>query len=169
MSEFTHEQKAEMYRKGEYQFKAPPVCTARWTHLSWISFIEGYNGWLPKPTINQELVEKKADEISQWLQDAVGDVADCDPWSEEWQKRIKKAKKDGVTDIKGWLADEYYNDVDTLQDLCGDRIHDAATEAAGTYKNPAHRIYFIFIANKMKENAHTALVMALDKLIERRS
>ena len=170
MSEFTHEQKAEMYRKGEYQFKAPPVCTARWTHLSWINWIERNDGWLPAHTINQELVEKKADEIYQWIQDAVGDVTDCDTMDSKWQKRIKKAKKDGVTDIKGWLADEYYNDVDTLQDLCGDRIFDAATEiAGGPWGNPDHNEAFIAIANKMKERAHPALVTALDKLIERRS
>jgi len=172
MSEFTYEQKAEMYRKGEYQFKAPPVCTARWTDLSWINWIETNDGWLPKPIINQELVDQKANDIYQWLQDAVGDVADCDPWSEEWQKRIKKAKKDGVTDIKGWYADELYSDVDTLQDLCGDRIFDASTElrmADGNPDNPTHDQYFIAIANKMKERAHKALVTALDKLIARRS
>ena len=118
--------------------------------------------------MNQELVEKKADEISQWLQDAVGDVADCDPMDDQWKKRIKKAKKDGVTDIKGWLADEYYNDVDTLQDLCGDRIFDAATEITTHHKNQ-HNEAFIAIAEKMKEHAHSALVRALDELIKRRS
>ena len=117
--------------------------------------------------LNHELIEQKAHDIGQWLQDAVGDVADCDPWSEEWKKRIKKAKKDGVTDIKGWYADELYNDVDTLQDLCGDRIHDAANQVAGTHKNPEFDLHFVAIAEKMKERAHTALVKALDKLIAR--
>jgi hypothetical protein len=120
-----------------------------------------------------DLIEKKADEISQWLQDAVGDLAyDTFPMDAKWQKAMKAAKKEGVTDIKGWLADEYYNDIDTLQDLTGDRIFNAATELSMMSDDPkslSHDAYFIAIADKMKESAHPALVKALDKLIERRS
>ena len=120
------------------------------------------------------LIEQKADEISQWLQDAVGDLAyTCDLLDEKWRKKVRDAKKNGVQDIKGWLADEYYSDVDTLQDLAGDRIYDAASELTGRMTNRAddteHNLHFIAIAEKMKEHAHPALVKALDKLIERRS
>jgi len=137
--------------------------------------LKKFQGTADMVTLN--LIEKKADEISQWLQDAVGDLAyTCDPLDGEWRKRVKRAKKDGVQDLTGWLADEYYNDPDTLQDLAGDRIFDAATQLTRNTKergNPVsteeHNLHFIAIAEKMKEHAHPALVKALDKLIERRS
>lgn len=64
--------------------------------------------------------------IHSWLQEAMGDLADAvygagDP---KWDKRIKQAKKSGVRDLKGWLADELYNDVDVLYDLLGDKVSD---------------------------------------------
>ena len=125
------------------------------------------------------LIAEKARNIAQWLQDAVGDLAYCcdlDFMDSTWRKRVKRAKKDGVIDIKGWLADEYYNDVDTLQDLVGDRIYDAASKLTRNTNEPGnpvstqeHNLHFIAIAEKMKETAHPALVKALDKLIVRRS
>lgn len=125
--------------------------------------------------MNKNLIDEKASEISQWIQEAVGDMAyDMDEqdisscYGKEWRKKILKAKKNGVTDIKGWLADEFYNDPKVLQDLCGDRIFDAATQLAGTARNPDNSLHFIAIAKKMQENSHTALTSALDKLIERR-
>lgn len=42
-----------------------------------------------------------------------------------WAKRIKAAKRKGVRDIQGWLADELFNDPATVADLMGDRIYDA--------------------------------------------
>lgn len=42
----------------------------------------------------------------------------------EWADRIRAAKKRGVRDIPGWLADELYNDAAGLSDMMGDRIYD---------------------------------------------
>jgi hypothetical protein len=121
--------------------------------------------------MNQELVDQKASDISQWLQDAVGDLAyDHFPMEPKWDRKIRQAKKDGVTDIKGWLADEYYNDVDTLMDLVGDRIFDAASTIKRDSKDDlSHDAYFMAIASVMREKyAHRALGIALRKIIERR-
>lgn len=126
-------------------------------------------------TITENLIQRKALEISNWIQDAVGDLAyEMHPqdirmcYGNKWAAKIKKAKRDGVIDLRGWLADEMYSDCDILQDLCGDRLFDAATEICGTARNPYHSLHFIAIAEKMKENAHTALVIALNKLIANR-
>lgn len=40
------EGKIKLYENGNYIFKAPPVCTAKWTPDSWIKFIDSYNGFL---------------------------------------------------------------------------------------------------------------------------
>ena len=122
----------------------------------------------------ENTIEEKASDIVNWLQDAVGDCAhssDPDDYMDpKWVRKIKKAKKDGVRDIKGWLADEYYNDVDTLKDLAGDRIHDAATELCTTTQaipegQKEHNLLFIKICEAMKDRAHTALVTALRSMI----
>lgn len=31
----------EKYKKDDYSFTAPPVCTNKWTMLSWINYIFG--------------------------------------------------------------------------------------------------------------------------------
>ena len=38
-------------------------------------------------------------------------------------KKIKKAVKNGVRDIGGWLGDEYFNDKNMQRDLIGDHIY----------------------------------------------
>ena len=74
---------------------------------------------------------KIACDLLGWLQEAVGDMA-ADMTSQgsgflddKWDKRIKTAKKAKVRDIVGWLADELYNDADTVSDLLGDKVYDA--------------------------------------------
>lgn len=72
--------------------------------------------------------KRVADELLGYCQDAVGDVANAilefPDDDETWSKKIKAARRKGVTDIHGWLADELYNDPDTLCDLIGDRLHE---------------------------------------------
>jgi hypothetical protein len=118
--------------------------------------------------MNQELIDREAMEIASWIQDAVGDMAyDMDPddlamcYGKRWGTKAQYENK-------GWLADEMYSDPDILQDLCGDRIFDAATRLAKTGRDPANSTYFIAIAESMKRNAHKALIIALDALIDRR-
>ena len=71
-----------------------------------------------------------ASEVRSHVETACGEIASDMTGSssgfldEEWEKKIKAAKRKGVRDIQGWLADELYNDADTLQDLMGDKIHD---------------------------------------------
>jgi len=105
-------------------------------------------------------IKDAANEIISWLQDAVGDVAYSmdEEGDDKWNKRIKKAKRNGVTDIKGWLADELYNDVGTLCDMTGDRIHDAGK---------GDKKAMITIAEKIKEGGHRALRIAIDLHIKR--
>ena len=66
-------------------------------------------------------------ECMSWLQEAMGDVADCEMQmpSDKTKMCIKQIKARGVEApyIKECLADELYNDVDTLVDLLGDRIY----------------------------------------------
>ena len=73
---------------------------------------------------------KIANEIRSYVETAVGEIA-SDMLSdgggfldEAWEKRIKAAKRKKVRDLSGWLADELFNDPDTLSDLMGDRICD---------------------------------------------
>ena len=40
------EHKRARYRAGLYKFKAPPVCTTRWTEDDWITYIDACRGWL---------------------------------------------------------------------------------------------------------------------------
>jgi len=100
-------------------------------------------------TVSENLIQRKALEISNWIQDAVSDMSH-EMHSEDIQ------------------ADEMYNDKDILQDLCGDRICDAAVEICGTSRDPEFSLHFIAIAEAMKEQAHSALASALDILIKRR-
>jgi hypothetical protein len=62
------------------------------------------------------------------LADAVGDVAssmlEFPDMADKWEGKIKKAKKSGVQDLRGWLADEIYNDAESIEDLIGDKLHD---------------------------------------------
>ena len=119
---------------------------------------------------SERLVQQKAYDIGQWLQDAVGDIAyDHFPMDPKWQRKVAAAKKAGVTDLKGWLADEYYNDPDTLQDLVGDQIYDAASEIKRQDPACEHDYLFMAIATEMRKDCHRALGIALRKLMERRS
>ena len=63
----TYEEKVLKYNKGDYHFKAPPVCTYYWTTDSWVKWIDSYNGWNNR---------SEADEISPEDLEAAGDHYD---------------------------------------------------------------------------------------------
>jgi len=113
--------------------------------------------------MEQEAIESKASEINSWIGDAVSDIAysPAEFQDEETKKKFKKAKRKGVTDLHGWYADELYNDVDTLRDLTGDRIYDAA-EGKDTKEKWEN---MILIAEAMDDASHKALSIALKRHI----
>jgi len=94
------------------------------------------------PLIDQKIVDELY-QVGSWLADAVGDMAyeavDCDDSWSNFPKRIKRLKKEGVRDIPGALADELYNDPDTVSDLCGDRICDAMSEAGFRWNDDSYK------------------------------
>ncbi len=110
--------------------------------------------------------EQIASETKQWFQSAVGDIAydnvDYDGNPKEWatdelREKVKKAKKDGVRDIGGWLGDEMYNDPDYL-DMVADHIGDMSC----THKASKHEIWVEF-----KKIIHSTLHARCDEYIER--
>ena len=114
--------------------------------------------------MEKEAIQSKASELYNWIQDAVGDIAhDAMLYPEpDVKKKIAKAKRSGVSDLEGWYADELYNDSDTLSDLTGDRLYDAAEGKTlkERYRN------MILIAETMKERSHKALEKALNEHIK---
>ena len=62
-----YQQKIEQYNKGQYRFKAPPVCTARWNTGAWIKWIDTCSGWYNV---------SEADEISAEDLEAAADYFD---------------------------------------------------------------------------------------------
>jgi hypothetical protein len=71
------------------------------------------------------------------------------------KKKIKEAKKLGVTDVSGWLADEYYNDEDLLADFVADWASDLAGWRTELYWETLE---------VMKKSSHTALKNAVERL-----
>jgi hypothetical protein len=65
MSGYTEEQKLDMYLKGEYSFKVPPVSHHAWTREDWIRWIDGCGIWQPKGThsITQSEVDSLKDRL----------------------------------------------------------------------------------------------------------
>ena len=126
--------------------------------------------------MEQDKIDEKASEIYQWLQDAVGDMAYGlevseieDYYGKTVGNKVKRMKKEGL-DWKGWLADWFYSDVGTLQDLSGDRIFDAVTQLG--VKSSDSELFnetFCKIAKSLKGQGHQALQNACDKLMKRRS
>jgi hypothetical protein len=115
---------------------------------------------------NLKEIEEAAWETLGWIQDAVGDFAHGyeDFLDKRMKVKVDQAKKDGVIDIKGWLADEYYNDEDTLSDLLGDHIFDHATALAGI-KDPGFSVCYIQICKVMLPRAHKAMANVLNRFI----
>ena len=127
--------------------------------------------------ITQDMIDKKASDIYQWVQDAVGDVAfdtridDLEFYygskGKKWAKAARSMKKGyGYFDFTGWLADVLYSDIDTLCDLCGDKIHDAVNELGISYRDPEFKDTFNRIAKSLGDNGHVQLTKACKKLMK---
>ena len=118
----------------------------------------------------QEQIEQTAYDIGAYLQDAAGDFSDnpIEFHDEAIQRKARKAIRHGVTDIRGWLADEIYNDADFLHDLAGDKIHDACTSFGVGYGKLFNKT-FIKIAYALSQGAHEPLRKACFKLIDERN
>ena len=58
-------------------------------------------------------------DIANYVATAVGEIAYDDFALEEYKEKISEGKKRGVRDIRGWLADELYNDADLVNDREG--------------------------------------------------
>jgi len=74
----------------------------------------------------------KANEIFNWVQNAVGDMAydQVGMWeghgrTKGMEPELDKLVEDGVIDIGGCHADNLYDDKWLLVDLIGDRLYDA--------------------------------------------
>lgn len=61
-------------------------------------------------------------DIVNHVQTAVGEMGYCEYTQEDYADLIKKAKRRGVTDIGGWLADELYNNSSVVNDLVADQL-----------------------------------------------
>ena len=70
-------------------------------------------------------------DIVNHVQTAVGEMGYCEYTQEDYADLIKKAKRRGVTDIGGWLADELYNDADVVNDLVGDQLYSLISSKYG--------------------------------------
>lgn len=59
--EDTDDNKRDIYRRGGYSFRVPPVCTANWDEEAWIKYIDLGGGiWQPEkatPDINAQIAE----------------------------------------------------------------------------------------------------------------
>jgi hypothetical protein len=105
--------------------------------------------------------EKIAREVRSHLETAVGEVASdmLSPGSgfldDKWKKRINKAKKNGCRDIMGWLADELFNDPDTISDFMGDRIYEATNGNDADYNK---------VLDVLSTNAFPGMKKACDSL-----
>jgi len=123
--------------------------------------------------ILSKAIELAAREVVHWAQNAVGDLGytykdtlwDSDSFA---ARKVAELRESGVEEayIGEALADHMYSDVDTLVDLCGDRIYDEATTIKqDTGKD--HDEIFKLICLEVKSNNDGAMAKAMDKLIER--
>jgi hypothetical protein len=106
-----------------------------------------------------------ASEIIMRLQSAVSDLArdqyeefERDMYSfmldDKAARLMYTAKKDGVRDIIGWLADEYYDDPEQLIDFIGDWTHDY------TYDDDERNLIY----DELKKRGHDSIKKAVDHL-----
>ena len=115
--------------------------------------------------MDQSEIAQAAREIGDWLQDAVGDctfeASEDDiiySYGDKYAKKIRDARRNGVVDLTGWLADEFYSDPDIVSDLVGDRLFDSASTDEDRCA----------VARVLRNGAHEALRIACDRFIEGR-
>ena len=127
--------------------------------------------------VTQELIDDKASDIYQWLQDAVGDIAfdttidDLEFYygkkGKAWAKTARgMAKEPHRFDWRGWFADVLYNDVDTLIDLMGDRVYDAVSSMGIKYSNGKFKPTFNKILEALMGYGHVYIVKACKQLMK---
>ena len=94
-----------------------------------------------------DAIQKIEQALINHLQDACGEIAnectrdDASGFMDEaMEAKIKKAKRRGIEDVAGWLADEMYNDADALSDLGGDKLYDLCNGDRNLYKLVAKSI-----------------------------
>ena len=111
--------------------------------------------------LSQKEVIDRAREIRDWVENAVGEMAytSIEFLDEKWREVVRDMKRQKVGDVKGALADRFYEDEDTLADLTGDRIYDAGS---GDWADMV-RIAFQIRSN----NAHRPLRRTMNKHIAR--
>ena len=78
---------------------------------------------------------------------AIGD----DPW----RAKAKEAKRDGIWDLHGWLADQLYNDQPTVKSLLGDWIYD---------ETDGDDVMYNQVCDALIEKGHTAVQFAAEEL-----
>ena len=70
-------------------------------------------------------------DIVNYVQTAVGEMAYEEYIQDDFPDYFKKAKRLGVRDVRGWLADEFYNDSDIVNDLAGDKLFELISSKYG--------------------------------------
>ncbi|RJQ26711.1 hypothetical protein C4577_02885 [Candidatus Parcubacteria bacterium] len=105
--------------------------------------------------------EAIADEIQGFLQDAVGDMASGmisfpDMMDDKIKKKFNRAKKEGVRDLQGWLADTIWDDPNSVEDLIGDKICDL-TNGDKNIRNE--------VCKELINSGHRALSIAAKRLL----
>ena len=63
-------------------------------------------------------------DIVNYVQTACSEMGYDEFMQQEHKAKIDAAKRRGVRDIGGWLADELYNDSEIVEGLVGDQLYD---------------------------------------------
>jgi hypothetical protein len=112
--------------------------------------------------MNENKIKSVVNEIRNFLEAAVGDIASSviefpDMLEGNMKKKYKLAQKSGCRDLVGYMADEYYNDVDCIQDLIGDRIYDFVNGNREDYNK---------VCEELVKSSHKALSKAANHLLK---
>lgn len=114
--------------------------------------------------------EDIADRVYGFIGDACGDLGydqarylkEGNDWlvGDDIAKWHKEAEKEGCSDIPGALTDWLYNDIATLQDLMGDRIHDEICVTDGYDYQTNYKQRFNAVLDALSQMNHAALTEA---------
>jgi len=121
---------------------------------------------------SEEQIERNVSEMLHGLADAAGDFGyDFHPsfgnpkaliyWNELKKSGVKKDH------LKDAMADWFYNDVDTMADLAGDRLHDLACTFTKKMNKKRDELFIILAKEAKKQTYVNAIKKAMDILIER--